>query len=158
MTKLFALVVIVASLVLGACEKKNPFTGPTTTCEDTKANNFGGPLPCTYPPPSVVDIGGVGFRDMRSGQHAGVEFAGKNYPGAVEVRVSFNEPGTHQILFALVNQTTNIAFKYVAVETASGDTVSLPHDGSACRPIIKNVGTVVLSGSANFVYRYLPSE
>lgn len=56
--KIFALVVLIVAVAsLAACETKNLPIGPTpTTCEDNKATNFGGPLPCTYPVVSTIHI------------------------------------------------------------------------------------------------------
>jgi hypothetical protein len=57
-----------AGFLLGtiACNKSSPLD-PSQTCNDSKATNFGGPLPCQYPPPfrSVVfNLRGSGVGPM----------------------------------------------------------------------------------------------
>lgn len=72
MNKLYPRAVLAASVALaltacggggGAVRSDPPPTGPTTppttptTCQDHAATNYGGPLPCTYPPPRYSGVG-----------------------------------------------------------------------------------------------------
>ena len=156
--KLFVLIVLIAVCAsLVACKAKNP-VAPTpipipTLCEDPKATNLGGPLPCKFPPPDVIDVGGAVFVGMRPGGVAGVIFPVKDYAGIVEVQVRLDQEGTHSIRLFLFNETNNIVItSVVALITGSG-VISLLHDGAACIAYVRNEGTSVLSGRTTFVYK-----
>ncbi len=49
---------------------------PATTCTDHSATNYGGALPCTYPPSPIIGGGGVGITVT------GVNFSGRAYPNS----------------------------------------------------------------------------
>lgn len=170
---LFAILIVLAIVtVFGSitgCDKANLPTAPTsTTCDDTKATNFGGPLPCTYPPtplPSPVctdqqatnymgllpcrypPAGEVhlgyrtGFRELGpTGAYIPVDVPVMGYPGNVEARVTIDTPGTHLIRMALVTANNATVIREVTVEVTSSRNIRLPFDGlSAIKARIQNV-------------------
>lgn len=180
------LALVVASFV--ACDKKNPLTGPTptpTVCEDAKATNYGGPLPCTYPPAPLpspvctdqratnymgllpcryppegeVHLGyRTGFRDMepRMTSYIPVDMPVMGYPGNVEARVVLDTPGTHLIRMALMTANNITVIREVTVEVTSSGNIRLPFDGlSAIRPRINNANKDGRTISGRVDYYYI---
>jgi len=156
----FGIVTIVAFLM--GCDKKNPMTGPTptTTCEDSNATNRGGPLPCTYPPPKVVELPGAPlWGQVGPGGYAAVVKV-PAYPGRVEAQVVINDPptGTYPMRLLLSNPPPpdgdNRVFKSVVAPITLVGTISLSHDGTMeARAWIQNTGTVFLNSvTVKFYY------
>lgn len=171
---LFATFVVLGIItVLGSlvgCDKKNPITGPTevappvaTTpplppgqCWEEKADNRGGPLPCTYPPEGEVRIGlPVGFRETAPGQGvSAIPLPKPGYPGRVEVRIQINEPGPHLIKLTLGNPNGNKFIRSVTETVTGSGSISLPFDGTTdIQPFATNAdSTGMISGQASFWY------
>lgn len=167
---IIAITIVFGIITLVGCDKANMPTAPTeatppvaTTptplpspvCTDQKATNYMGLLPCTYPPEGEVRIGlPVGFADWRPGNFgpSAAPSPAIGYSGKVEVRITLNETGTHQLLLVLVNPETNTAIKFVTGFITGSGSISLPHTGSMFQPRVRNIGTVTLSGNATFWY------
>lgn len=183
MRKLLHAIIVVLGIVtvvgaLTGCDKKNSPVGPSpVVCEDTKATNYGGLLPCTYlmlPPnqcweqgatnyggllpcvhkPGEAKIGWVGFTGLRPGSVAGFLSPSFSYPGKVEARVTLNGPGTYRVRLLLVDPQTNKEIRAsVAVLISGSGRISLPHDGTKCIAYIQNVGQEeAFDGEATFWY------